>query len=300
MRRRGFLVLAVLVVAGCGVLPVQAKTISLAYRTGDTFKYSFHSATKQTLDAGGMTIPTDIDITAGESVMVKSVDSSGVADLTITLSNFVLKSVTGGITNTMTGLPDTTVDVTVAADGRLLNVGDSQYTASNPFLAFSGLGGGFFVTAVLPSNAVKPGDTWSKTYNQDNPDGTGGLKVVSHSTYLRDENVNGVNAAVVETKSVGTIDVSITMPNAVPSPAAASPSASPLGGATFSGMTIKGTENSDVTTWIDVSDHRVLKSHSTETNDGTMTLGITGTNPMPMLTGPMSSKGSATTDLNPA
>ena len=61
---------------------------------------------------------------------------------------------------------------------------------------------------------------------------------------------------------------------------------------------MKGTITSDVTTWLDPSAHRVLKSHSTQSNEGTLDLGSrTG---MGAMTGPMTIKGIGTTDLTPA
>ena len=294
--RRSVALLAFLAVA-CGATAAHAQTLSLAYYSGDTYKYLFHSVTKQTLDMGGVTVPTNVEMTANETVKVKSVDASGAADLAITLGNFVLKTVTGSITNTTTGLPDTTVDVGVAADGRILSLNGNQYSESNPFMAFSGIGGGFFITAILPSGAVRPGDTWSKDYSQANPVGTGAVQVTSHSKYLRDEILKGVNAAVVETTSTGSVDITLDLSKMG---SLQSGGASPISGADLSSMTIKGTMTSDVTTWIDPGDHRVLKSHSTESNTGTMTVNITGSNPLPMLSGPMSSQGTGTTDLSPA
>jgi hypothetical protein len=46
-------------------------------------------------------------------------------------------------------------------------------------------------------------------------------------------------------------------------------------------MSIKGTVTSDVTTWIDPSGHRVLKTHSTESNDGTMTINLSSSTALP-------------------
>lgn len=281
------LTLVALFAISCGAVSAQAQALTLGYHTGDTYKYSFHSVTKQTIVASGVSLPADIDLSAGEAVSVKSVDSSGTADLAITLSNFAIKSTTAGVTNTATGIPASTIAVKVAADGRVLSLNGNQIAGGNPFLALSGVGGGFFVTAVLPSNAVKPGDTWSKDYVQANPGGTGSIHLTTHSKYLRDESVNGVNAAVVETTSNGSIDISLGTSGA----------AGTSGG--FGGS-IKGTMTSDVTTWIDPSGHRVLKTHSTETNDGTMSLDVSSAGAVPGLTGPITIKGTGTTDLNPA
>ena len=282
------LTLVALFAFACGAVPAQAQTLSLGYHTGDAYKYSFHSATKQTMGASGMTVPADIEISATETVKVKSVDSSGTADLAITLGNYNVKSTTAGVTNTTTGIPDTTLDVSVAADGRVLSMDGHQFAGANPFLVFSGLGGGFFVSAVLPSNAVKPGDTWSKSYDQANPGGTGTVHLTSQSKYLRNESIQGVNAAVVETTSNGSLDLTGGAP-------VAGSATSGLGG-----MSIKGTVTSDVTTWVDPSTHRLLKTHSTETNSGTINIDAPASSGLPALAGPITIKGTGTTDLNPA
>jgi hypothetical protein len=280
------LTLLALFALACGA--VQAQALSLGYHAGDTYKYTYHSATKQTVVAAGVSLPADIELSANEAVSIKSVDSLGTADLAITLSNFAITSTTGGVTTTTPVLPDTTMDVTLAADGRILSLNGNQLAGSNPFLAFSGMGGGFFVTAVLPSNPVKPGDTWSKDYDQANPGGsTGAIHVTSHSKYLRNESLNGVNAAVVETTSSGAVNMTLDIPASGAAPAATG------------GFKIAGTVISDVITWVDPSGHRVLKTHATETNDGTLNLGSLST-AMPGLTGQITIKGTGTTDLNPA
>ena len=277
------LALVALFAFACGAVPAQAQTLSLGYHTGDTYKYSFHSTNHQTISTSGMTIPADIEMSATETVKVVSVDSSGTADLGITLGNFNVKSPTAGVvTNTTT--PDITLDVTVAADGRVLSIDGHQFANANPFLALAGLGGGFFVSAVLPGNAVKPGDTWSKSYDQANPGGTGTVHLTSRSKYLRNESIQGVNAAVVETTSQTTLGV-----------AAAGAPASGL-----DGLSIKGAITSDVTMWIDPNTHRLLKTHSTETDNGTLNLDASASSGLPGLKGPITIKGTGTTDLTPA
>ncbi len=297
---------AALLVAACGsVNTIQPQTLALAFKAGDTYKYSFHSSTKQTIAMGVMTIPITVDVTSNESITVKSVDSSGTADLTVTMSNLAIKTVTSnGVTNTTT-VPSETSDVKIASDGRPIswNGADLGSGTSDPFGAFSAMGGSFFVTAVLPSGKVKIGDTWTKSYDQASPDGTGNVHITSNSKYLRDESLKGVNAAVVETKSTGTFKLSLD--------------STKLGGGQgggssltegLSGMTINGTVTSDVTSWIDPGAHRVMKTHSTTTDTGTMNVQMSsppasaspGANPFPGLSGPISLNGSATTDLTPA
>src|SRR5881296_2379355 len=197
MKRLALIAVSVFVLAGCGALgAAKAHTLSLAYKAGDTYTYKLHASSEQTVTTSEISFPLNFDISADESIKVKSVDSSGTADLAITLSNLTMKSTMGGVSNTTTGVPAQTINVQVGADGRLVSVEGNQLPGGTPMQAFSGLGGGFFITAVLPAKPVKPGDTWTKDYDQANPNGTGGTHVTSKSFYLRDESLNGVNAAV--------------------------------------------------------------------------------------------------------
>lgn len=293
MKRLALVAVSVFVLGGCGAFgTASSHTLSLAYKAGDTYKYKLHASSKQTVTTSEISFPLNFDISADESIKVKSVDSSGTADLAITLSNLTMKSTMGGVSNTTTGVPAQTINVQVGADGRLVSVEGNQLPGGTPMQAFSGLGGGFFITAVLPAKAVKPGDTWTKDYDQANPNGTGGAHVTSKSTYLRDESLNGITAAVVETKSTMTIDM--TFGDSSPS--------SEMG---MSGLTMKGTVTTDVTTWIDPDGHRVMKTHSTAADDATIDLKLPPTRLSPPATagpgfsGPMSAKGEATTDLTP-
>lgn len=291
MRRLAALAV-VLFVAGCGSFgPAQPQKLSLGFKTGDTYKYRFHAASKQTAGMGGMTAPVTVDTTADETVKVNSVDSSGVADLTITLGNYTFKTVAAGVTNTTTGIPQSSIDVKVGRDGTIASVDGSAVAAANPLAALTGIGGGFFISAVLPANAVKPGDTWSRTYDQNLGTSNVKIHVVSESKYVRDDTVNNVRTAVVETRSTGSIDTT-----AAPTPAPDR----------FGGTTVKGTFTTDVTTWIDPSGRRILKTHSTAHDDVTITFPtpsppVTDSNQnMPMLEGPITAVGDTTTDLTPA
>lgn len=291
-------VLAFLLLAGCGSLgATQPHTLSLAFKPGDTYKYHFHSTTKQTATTSGMTIPVSIETTADEAVKVESITASGNAQLGITLSKLTVKLSMGGVTNTTTDAGGSTIEVELARDGRLVSVGGSPIAASSPLLALTSIGSGLFVAAILPDHAVKPGDTWTKDYDQTTPT-DGAIHIATRSTYLRDESVNGVSSAVVETTSNGTLAVDTSR------------SSAQHGG--MPGISIKGTFETDVTTWIDPNGHRILKSHSTAKDDATVSLPPSPTppaasspapSPPPFagsFAGPITLIGTATTDLNPA
>lgn len=288
---------AFLLVAACGSFGIaQAHTLSLAYKSGDTYRYGLHAAFKYQLGAEGMSVPLDMDITAKETMTVKSVDPSGTADVSISVSGLSLKMTTNGTTNTTTTTSSTAVDMKIAKDGRLISInGNALGSGSLPGL--SGSEGGL-VTAVLPDGAVKPGDTWTKTYDQANPMGSGTIHVTTKNKYLRDERVGSVDTAVVQSNIVTTIDLTIDLS------AMGGDTGTPMlpaGGASgLQGITMKGTTTSDVTSWIDASAHRVVKTHSTGNLDATMTMNMTAGSTNPMLTGPITFKGTQTLDMTPA
>src|SRR5437660_1475703 len=64
---------------------------------------------------------------------------------------------------------------------------------------------------LLPDHAVKPGDYWTKVFDQDFPFGSGHLHYVTRNLYVRDETVNGVNAAVISSSVKLPLDFNIDL-----------------------------------------------------------------------------------------
>ncbi|HET7339073.1 MAG TPA: hypothetical protein VFK22_05955, partial [Candidatus Dormibacteraeota bacterium] len=249
-------------VAACGSIGAQAQTISLAYKAGDTYKYGFHAVLKYTVGASGMSIPLNMDLSAKEAITVKSVDADGTADMSIAISDVSMKMSMNGTTNTTT-TPATagTVDVKIARDGRVISVNGNAF-GSNALPGISGTQGGV-VSAILPDHPVKPGDTWAKSYDVPNPLGSSSIHATSDNTYLRDDTVSGVKAAVIESKVNTNLNMTLDLGSMFGGSGTASPSTSPAGGS----LTMTGTDKSDTTSWIDISGHRIVKTHSTGTVD---------------------------------
>jgi hypothetical protein len=289
--------LAFFLVAACGSIGVaEAHSISLAYKTGDVYKYKFTAAFKYTIGAEGMSLPLDMSLGAKETMTVKSVDSSGTADVSVAVSDVSLKMTVNGTTNTTTTPTSTTVDMKISSDGRIVSINGSAFGNSS-LPGMSGSQGGL-VTAILPDKPVKPGDSWTKSYDQPNPFGTGSSHITTNNKYLRDEKVGSVNAAVVESKINANLNMRIDLSSM------AGQSGTPFipsGGASgLQSITMTGSSVSDVTSWIDASAHRVIKTHSTGTVDATMTLNMTAGSTTPGLTGPITFKGTQTLDMTPA
>src|SRR5439155_1608646 len=60
-----------LVVSGCGSIgSVQAHSISLAYKAGDTYKYTLHAVLDYTIGAEGVSVPFNLDLMGKGSIHV--------------------------------------------------------------------------------------------------------------------------------------------------------------------------------------------------------------------------------------
>ena len=250
---------AVLLVA-CGILPVHAQAISLAFKQGEQFKYALHFTGTFSAHIGAVLQDVKIDAKARETVVTTAVESDGTADMTLTLSDLKITT-TGkaadGSTTTSTTTQTNAIppqQLKVAPDGRILSINGQNISSESPFGVLTG---SYLVYAVLPDSAVKPGDKWSKSYDQAQPGGSSSVHVTSNSTYLRDESFHGVNAAVIETKSAADFTMNLLPPKSPLPNTANGTSAGPTPGGLGS---VQGSETSDTTSWVDPAAHRVLKS----------------------------------------
>ena len=241
-----FLALVVLLAAACSLQPVNAQALALAYNRGEVFDYSLHMVLNQDVTQGTMnTFPQYGDLTAHEKVTVLSVDASGAADVTVQLFNVVVKTDAKQV-NGAASPSRPPQDVRIGADGRILSLGgNNTWPGDFPFGA--ALGGNLF-SAVLPQNAVTPGDTWSNDYDQALPFNFKPFHIATRSKYLRDESFMGANAAVVETTTSISADFMQDSTHRT-----------------------RGAASSEVTTWIDPKTHRILKSHLSAKMDATLT-----------------------------
>jgi hypothetical protein len=266
--------------------------LKLAYSKGATYTYKLHMTMDETVDIASISEPIQVDMTATEKETVDSVDSSGVADVTVTLSGLSMKTtVMGQSSTTTTDVPAS--HMKLASDGRVLSFNGLSFSGGSPFGAAGASGPG---TAILPDSAVKPGDTWTKNYDQQNPLGTGTIHVTTTSKYLRDEKVNGTQAAVVQTKVTTPMDMTIDFSKFGQMTGSANPV--PLPG--IQGMTIQGSQVADVTTWLDNGAHRMLKTTMSDKIDASFSFVMAPGTAFPGPAGPYSIKGTQTMDLTPA
>jgi len=233
MRR---LALVALFAIACGSSPASGPSLKLIFHTGDVYRYSYESNGHSAIDPSP---PDAVHKTAYLAFTVKAVHSDATADLSLEASDVVA---------TLIGVPipppagtsfNGTSDLKVRSDGRVLSetVNGAQF------------GGGIW-WAVLPSMAVKPGDTWRDAFDESvsysGSSVTGQFK--TGSKYLRNESFHGANAAVVESTFAAT---TIAPPTA--------------------GISVSETSTTTITTWIDRGAGRILKSHLVSSYVGTFT-----------------------------
>jgi hypothetical protein len=265
---RRFALVAVFAVA-CGTPSTSpAQSLKLVYHKGDVYTYSYHSTANEIINA----VPVTYEITGRHTYTVTSVDSVGTVELSLAVTDLVIKATVNHITNPISSSPNPPIEITATADGRILSLSGRTQAPEADW-------------AVLPDRSVKPGDTWSKDYDTTT-DGAGSVHLQTRSTYLRVESLQGKSSSVVRTTADLTLDqMGVPLgPNVV-------------GGS--KSVSFKGTGTSDVTSWIDVNTHRLLKTHVTTTTDSTMSFEPAGTTTNGA-SGPIRITAVVTVDLGPA
>jgi hypothetical protein len=246
----------------------------------------------ETVDLGAIKEPVTVDMTAIETEIVQSVDSSGIADITIKLTDVTVKTTVAGQSSTSTtAVPPE--DIKVGSDGRVLGINGLAFSGGSPFGA---VGGGGTGSAIFPDGSVKPGDTWSKAYDQTNPLGTGAVHVTTTSKYMGDQTINGTQTALVATAINTPMDMTIDFSTL--GQMTGSAATLPITG--LQGMAIKGTQVAHVSTWLDAKAHRIVKSTTSSVIDASFSFVMSAGATFPGPTGPFAIKGTQTMDLTPA
>jgi len=234
------LVAVALVLVSCEATSIRSQTLTLAFTPGSQYRYGIHETSHRV--ANGLTAPpSTIEMTGVETATVNSVDPAGNANLTLAVSEVTLRLTVNGRVSISTTTVQPKV-VVVGSDGRLHLINGLDVGAE----VLNGIyGGAVFISALLPSKSVAPGDKWSTQFSEPSINGgTGAVQVTTHSTYLRDEVVQGTETAVVETATTEAINLGY----------------GPSGSTKVPPVTIRGYRSMDVTTWIDPGNHRIVKS----------------------------------------
>ncbi|MBO0682348.1 MAG: hypothetical protein J2P45_04250 [Candidatus Dormibacteraeota bacterium] len=261
-----------LLLAGCSPTSASSAAPSLikvayTFKAGDTYRYRFNSASNSSLTIGSKLAATPMAKgSADVTWKVASVDKSGNATIDLTLSN--LKS---------TFSPSQHYRFQVKPTGEIVS-GNPSAIGSLVSSSGQGLGppGTDQFLAILPGRAIKPGDSWSRTFTTPGPYGQGNITYTSESRFLRYENLSGGRAAVIQTKTTVPLDISVDPQTFAGTAGAASPAPPPVGGT----VRIQATDTNTATIWFDVRTGQVTRLITVSNTDQTTTVsGITGQAP---------------------
>jgi len=182
----------------------QSTALAMSFPTGQTFTYALSMNMDGTIRAGTQSGPLKGTIAETLSWKVESVDAKGVATVELTAANISGNFNGQPVANTSAY----TSRIQVARDGRILVGGDLTSTTGGSGFDFPGTDQ---FTPVLPDHPVKPGDTWTKSFDQTLPFGGGDLSYTSHNTFVRYEKVSGVKAAVIRSTMSVPLDLTIDL-----------------------------------------------------------------------------------------
>jgi hypothetical protein len=235
-----------------------------------------------------------MDVSETVTWTVTDVDNEGVATIEVAVT-YMSGSVNG------TELPSTgaempTVTMQIAPDGRILTAGGLALGGIEQTQGF-GFPGMGQMTPLLPDGEVAPGDSWTKTFTQENPFGGGSLEFTATSTFEGYEDVNGTNAAVVTTSFDVPLDFTIDLADLLQTLAGASGSdglsgLTGIGDLVDASISYGGQGSIDMKAWVDTEAHQMLKMRST--GDFDMTMEFTG---IPSLDGQIGFNGTFTESI---
>jgi hypothetical protein len=182
---------------GGGSQPAYA----LDFSAGQTYEYRMTMAMNGDMTLAGRNVPIDETVSATMKWDVQSVDPSGVATVDVSLSD--AQATVNGQSMSLSDLPESEMHYTmrVAKDGSILSGGGGFGALSGGSAGATGeVPGTDQLTPLLPGHDVSPGDTWDKTFDSEMPYGMGHIHFVTHSTYVKNEDVGGVTTSVIASK----------------------------------------------------------------------------------------------------
>ena len=254
-------VLSLAVLASVWIMGARGVALALSFTRGQSSSYAMMMTVQGTMDAVGQSMPYDLAMSGTMQLRVISVSADGVAEVQEVFSDVQMTS-DGKPVDVPADLPSPVLHITT--DGRVI--------ASSGATLFGGGGtqgptqiGQDGLSAVLPDEAVSPGDVWTTPVTQTIL-GTP-VTYLARGVYLRDEPVAGVESAVVRTTALVPLDLTVPATDVA---ALVGVAADELpAGASF---TYAGEQHVTRTSWIDADASTLVKT----TSQGAYTMTMSG------------------------
>lgn len=256
--------IAILAAAGAGVFlfgPFSKTALALGFQPGQSYRYHLHEVIDFAAPGSGGSAKGDLKGTA--TLTVKSVDKDGVATIEMKLDE--IDGTSNGKPVPESAKQPRTIELRISRDGRFLPK-DQAGDASSSGGASSGLDQ---FSPVLPDEAVKPGDTWSKTVEQPNPFGAGTIKAVTNNKFLRRERVGGADTAVINTTGSSNLDLTLNFGDLLSRLGQSGGSGDPRVAALLQNITahVLGPISFDRTAWIDPAKKELVRTKAVVNED---------------------------------
>jgi len=214
----------------------------------------------------GHTVPMDEQMAATMTWRVQAVDPSGIATVDVQLSD--LQATVNGQSLPSGQIPDSALHSTmqIAKDGSIVSGSGFGAITGGSSAATGNVPGTDQLGPLLPGHDVHPGDTWANTYDSYLPYGMGHVHYKTHSTYVRNEDVGGVSAAVIQTKMSVPLNMKMDLEQVMQQSGAAS--GLPAGAHPV--VTYRGHVGGTTTGWFDPNSRLMLKTSADASFDFTM------------------------------
>lgn len=261
----------------------EAVPLALAFTEGESETYRISQSIEGDLALSGFggEIPEGfagmhlvLDMSQTVTWDVLSVDEDGVATISVTTSD--ASASFNGIEAPSSELVSPPIEMRVAPDGRILSIDDVSFAGfeGGGLPGEGSLPGMSQITPLLPEDGapVAPGDTWDASYSQDLPFAEGSIDYDVHSTYLRNEEVGGVDAAVISSTMTVPFDLSFRMKDLaeILEEQGGGVSERELAELRHATMAIEGNLEFDMTSFVDFGAQKLLGSESAGTFDFTL------------------------------
>jgi len=261
------IVVAALVAAGLGYMflgrggGATTPAFALDLSAGQSYTYRMNVAIDAHVYAGGRSVPVNETMGATMKWDVQSVDAQGNATVAVDLSDFTVNM--NGQSVPVGSMPKEATHFTmrVAPDGSILQGGSLGMFGGGNASTAGGVPGTDQFTPVLPGHDVTAGATWTKTYSQTLPYGMGTIHAKTRSTYLRNESVDGANAAVIVSKTTIPLHMKINLRQMLQQLGSSGGTSLPAGANPV--MSYKGKVKAQTTGWFDPNARQMLKTSMT-------------------------------------
>jgi hypothetical protein len=273
----------------------EAQPLALRFTEGRSESYAIH----QTMDGSIASdligdMPLAMDVTQVVTWRVVSVDDDGVATIEVAVTE--MTGTVNGMAIPSAQAQTPPIELVIAPDGRVVSAGGLSLGGAGQTQGF-GFPGMGQMTPILPDegDVVAPGDTWEKEFSQDFPFGEGTIEFTATSTYQRNEDVDGREAAVIVTEMTVPLDFTFEFQDLIDSLGSDLGASGATGMEMFAdaSMAYSGAGTFTQTSWVDLEAKELLRTESS--GDFDMTVAFAG---VPGFDGTMAFTGTFTQELD--